>query len=255
MNAMINVQHLDGQLLVSSLEVAKNFKKEHKHVLEKVDLKRKELNKLVESSTDINDLKIFMIDNFLEDFYVDEKGREQRQILLTRDGFSFITMGFTGIRADTWKLKYIETFNKMEQQLSNPFMKLSRELQAIFAIDKKQQEIEISVKKVEVGLEDLRDNAPLYNIECDELIKSVRKAATRSLGGYKSKAYNNKSLRAKVYQDIQHQLRREFGIESYKAIKRCQLEKALKISNGYELPFYLEEQVTSLNNQLIFNEA
>src|SRR5699024_11811103 len=40
-----------------------------------------------------------------------------REFLLTRDGFSFIVMGFTGAKADQWKLKYIEAFNQMEGAL------------------------------------------------------------------------------------------------------------------------------------------
>lgn len=38
---------------------------------------------------------------------------------LTRDGFCLLVMGFTGQKALEWKLKYIEAFNQMEQQLRN----------------------------------------------------------------------------------------------------------------------------------------
>ena len=34
---------------------------------------------------------------------------------MNRDGFTFLAMGFTGKRADAWKWKYIEAFNKMEK--------------------------------------------------------------------------------------------------------------------------------------------
>jgi len=37
-----------------------------------------------------------------------------KEYLLTRDGFSFIVMGFTGRESDAWKLKYIQAFNAME---------------------------------------------------------------------------------------------------------------------------------------------
>ena len=50
--------------------------------------------------------------------------------------------------------------------------------------------------------------------------KAVKKIATKVLGGYKSPAYLDKSIRSKVYSDIQGQLRREFGLKSYKAIRR-----------------------------------
>lgn len=54
---------------------------------------------------------------FIENSYIDNMNRTQKEYLLTRDGFSFIVMGFTGKEADEWKLKYIEAFNKMEAHL------------------------------------------------------------------------------------------------------------------------------------------
>ena len=36
---------------------------------------------------------------------------------MTRDGFSLVVMGFTGNNAIEWKLKYIDAFNKMEEEL------------------------------------------------------------------------------------------------------------------------------------------
>ena len=38
--------------------------------------------------------------------------------LMNRDGFNLLAMGFTGKEAVQWKLKYIEAFNQMEQQLA-----------------------------------------------------------------------------------------------------------------------------------------
>ena len=37
--------------------------------------------------------------------------------LMDRDGFSFLAMGFTGEKADTWKLDFIDAFNAMENKL------------------------------------------------------------------------------------------------------------------------------------------
>ena len=37
--------------------------------------------------------------------------------LITRDGFTILAMGFTGKRAMEFKIKYIEAFNRMEEEL------------------------------------------------------------------------------------------------------------------------------------------
>lgn len=39
---------------------------------------------------------------------------------LTRDGFAFLAMGFTGKRAALWKEKFLEAFNAMERRLTVP---------------------------------------------------------------------------------------------------------------------------------------
>lgn len=243
MSEIINVQHLDGQLLVTSLELAKNFCKDHKHILEKIDSKRKELNKSVDNSADINNLKLFFLDNFLEDSYIDSKGREQRQILLTRDGFSFITMGFTGIKADAWKLKYIEAFNKMESELRNPFSNMSKELQAIFAIDKKQKETEKKVDK-------------LYNImtidysQQENIRVEANRKAVEVLGGKDKLAY--KRLNRSVFQAMWRDYKSYFKVNSYKNTATKDYDKAIDYIERWQPNTNLILAIEELNNQLAF---
>jgi phage regulator Rha-like protein len=39
---------------------------------------------------------------------------------MTRDGFTFLAMGFTGKKAAGFKEAYIQAFNRMEQELQAP---------------------------------------------------------------------------------------------------------------------------------------
>jgi len=121
--------------------------------------------------------------------------------------------------------------------------KFSKEVQAIFVLDKR------TIDTIE-RMDKLENNMPLFNVECDEMQALVRKIATRALGGYKTPAYSDNSLRGKVYADIQKQLTREFGIKKYKSIKRIQIETATKILSAYVLPTYLQDDVELFNNQL-----
>jgi len=91
---------------------------------------------------------------------------------------------------------------------------------------------------------------PLLTIDCEELQKAVKKVGIRALGGKGSQAYKNNSIRSQVYGDIQQQIKREFGVRSYKAIKRCQLNIAIEIVKKYEIPFILKDQIILLNNQM-----
>lgn len=106
------------------------------------------------------------------------------------------------------------------------------------------------VKRVSSRVDNLEFNIPLFNVECKELQSLVRKTGINSLGGYGTPAYKNNSLRGKVYSDIQRQLKREFGVKRYEAIKRCQFEKAKEIIQAYIAPTVLQEQITLANNQV-----
>lgn len=44
--------------------------------------------------------------------------REFPAYRLTRDGFSFLAMGFTGKKAAAWKEKFLMAFNAMERRLT-----------------------------------------------------------------------------------------------------------------------------------------
>lgn len=143
--------------------------------------------------------------------------------------------------------KYLIQF---EEKYKNPLQGMSKELQAILLVDKKQQANERKINAVAEDLKDFKENAPLFNIECEELQKALRAKVISEMGGKKSEAYNDKSLRTKVFSDAQRQIKREFGLTSYKAIKRVQFEKALEIIANYKVPLVLKEAIDCLNSQL-----
>lgn len=117
MKNLINITEKDGQLVVSSRQVAENFGKEHKNVLQSIT----ELIVQMSSAENLANL-------FIQSEYADKYGRMQKEYLMTRDGFSLLVMGFTGNKALEWKLKYIEAFNHMEAELNSPERIMARAL-------------------------------------------------------------------------------------------------------------------------------
>ena len=93
----------DGQMFTTSLIVAEAFEKEHKDVLKAISN--------LECSPKFNER------NFAPVEYKDAKGEMRPAYRLTRDGFAFLAMGFTGKKAAAWKEKFLEAFNAMEQRL------------------------------------------------------------------------------------------------------------------------------------------
>lgn len=95
----------NNEIVVSSRQIAENFGKMHKHVLDAIE------NIKAENSA--------LTSMFYETAYTAGTGKKYKMYLMNRDGFSLLAMGFTGREALEWKLKYINAFNKMEHQLVN----------------------------------------------------------------------------------------------------------------------------------------
>ncbi|EFC6710934.1 TPA: Rha family transcriptional regulator [Escherichia coli] len=101
---------VDGQAVTSSLAVADFFSKRHDDVLKKI--------RILDCSPE------FCARNFAEtSILVRQPNGGTRKLpcyQITRDGFAFLAMGFTGKRAAQFKEAYINAFNQMEKQLSKP---------------------------------------------------------------------------------------------------------------------------------------
>lgn len=93
----------DGQVMTNSRDVAAYFGKLHKDVLRAIDK--------LDCSNDFTAL------NFEVSEYVDPTGRTLRSFDMTKDGFTFLVMGFTGKKAANFKEQYIALFNAMEATL------------------------------------------------------------------------------------------------------------------------------------------
>lgn len=101
MNGLVVVK--EGVLTVSSLKVAEKFGKAHKNVLQKIEN--------LDCSDDFRGL------NFKPSYYTNTQNKTVPCYELTRDGFSFLCMGFTGKEAAKWKEGFIKAFNAMEREL------------------------------------------------------------------------------------------------------------------------------------------
>ena len=80
----ISITNTNGQLTVSSLQVATNFEKRHCDVIEAIE------NIKTENSV--------VTKMFIESAYKAGTGKSYKCYNITRDGFSLLVMGFTGKR-------------------------------------------------------------------------------------------------------------------------------------------------------------
>ena len=113
-------------------------------------------------------------------------------------------------------------------------------------------ELEEKIEAVNDDLQEFKRDMPLLALECQKITKAKNQKVVPMLGGKDAPAYKDNSLRQLVYSDIDAQLRREFGVNTYKAIKRSQCDVAIKIINEYELPMYLKDRIDTENAQESF---
>ncbi|ELP3923324.1 Rha family transcriptional regulator [Escherichia coli] len=98
-----DIHIIKGVAITTSLSIAACFDKRHADVMRSIQS--------LECSAE------FRQRNFASANYMDEQGKPRPIYSITRDGFAFLAMGFTGKRAAQFKEAYINAFNEMEQQL------------------------------------------------------------------------------------------------------------------------------------------
>ncbi|MCC3159724.1 Rha family transcriptional regulator [Hymenobacter sp. 15J16-1T3B] len=118
-----------GNPATDSLLVAKGFGKSHKSVLRAIDN--------LECDAE------FSRRNFAPSTYTDGRGKTQRSVIMSKDGFAFLVMGFTGKRAAQFKQGYIEQFNSMEMQLRS----MSNDAPVINLLEHTQRGVQVANSK------------------------------------------------------------------------------------------------------------
>lgn len=105
-----HVEIVNGQLVTNSFKIAEHFGKIHRDVVRAID--------------GLDCSPEFRVRNFAQSSApvpMPRGGvRHIKAYSITRDGFTFLAMGFTGAKAVQWKEAYIDAFNRMEAALNQP---------------------------------------------------------------------------------------------------------------------------------------
>lgn len=198
----------NGEPVVSSRQIAENFGKEHKNVLQTID------NMTAENSA--------LLQMFHLIKYTTSQNKKLPMYLMNRDGFSLLVMGFTGKAALEWKLKYIQAFNEMEKKLATPQMpKLSKELQALFLLDDRTQRQEQRITALE-------NNMVVDYDQQLSLKNAVNHVVVEALGGKNAPAYGDSHVRGMVYCEINKDIQMWFRVSSRNNIPRKRFDEAVE---------------------------
>ena len=106
----------DKQVVTTSRNVAEHFEKRHDNVVRDIESLIGGLLKSEDTPKDMDVHKMFCLSSYKNE----QNGQTYPEYLMNRDGFSLLVMGFTGVKALAWKLKYIAAFNAMEKSIKTP---------------------------------------------------------------------------------------------------------------------------------------
>lgn len=227
-------------------EIAEIHERELKAINQNINRNLKRFKKGI----DIIDIKGTEFEVILSDHGIYSQNainRSENIYLLSERGYSKLLKILEDDVAWEQYEKLVDGYFNMRKHIKDEPKKLS-------ALEQLQLQNQ-AILEVNEKVDKIKNDMPLFKAECDELQALVRKTGIGLMGGKRSPSYKDKSLRTKIYSDIQHQLRREFGVEKYAWIKHSQFNRAREIIACYALPIVLKDEVERVNNQMSFEEV
>ncbi|EKZ0176098.1 ORF6C domain-containing protein [Enterococcus faecalis] len=221
------------QVVTSSLQVAETFRKQHKHVLQAID----ELKQgLAENSADL----------FYEDIYVHPQNKQSyRQVIMNRDGFTLLAMGFTGQKALQFKLKYIEAFNQMEKEIQQPKLPTSKRELAMLALSANEETNE-RVDNIDKRLVDIEENKLISTEDKGTIDSRVRKKVY-----YLCKEQRlSQEAKSMLFQDLGSSIKRLFNVPNRGRIKDKDFQRVLEFIDNWQPSSVTKEQIKQLELEM-----
>ncbi|HAP8030553.1 Rha family transcriptional regulator, partial [Enterococcus faecium] len=200
------------------LQVAESFDKKHRHVLTAID----ELKEGVAEN---------WADLFWEDTYVHPQNKQSYRIIyMNRDGFSLLAMGFTGKKALSFKLQYIEAFNKMEKELKDqlPSIPATKREMALLALAANEETNE-RVDAIESDLNDLKNNQLLAEPDYRTISNMVR----NKIRVICNQQHLNSKAKAELFKDLNGGIKRITGAVARNRIKAKQFDDVIDFINNW----------------------
>lgn len=223
----------DQQAVTSSLQVAEVFGKEHKVVLKAID----ELKEGVAQN---------YADLFYEDTYIHPQNKQSyRQVIMNRDGFTLLAMGFTGQKVLQFKLKYIEAFNRMEKEIQQPKLPTSKRELALLALSANEETNE-RVDNIDKRLVDIEENKLISTEDKGTIDSRVRKKVY-----YLCKEQRlSQEAKSMLFQDLGSSIKRLFNVPNRGRIKDKDFQRVLEFIDNWQPSSVTKEQIKQLELEM-----
>lgn len=163
-----DLTEIDGKPMTDSLKVAARFGKDHSKVLRSINAIK----------ADQPDFYLANFGEVIDTFTNGKGGKQSRKIVrMTKDGFVFLSMGFTGKEAAAFKIAYINAFNRMAEEIAKaaraPAVPLTLHEQAL----KLHAEAKTSETLATIygrGLRKRRDEKPVFARQMEQIERAMQ---------------------------------------------------------------------------------
>jgi len=179
-------------------------------------------------------------------------GRPTQDFKLSASFAKKLSMMSKSERGEEARQYFVKVEDGMKE-MAVRFQNMSPELRAVLVVDQRVTQIEEKADTLRQEFETFKNDMPILGVEESVITTAVKHKGVECLGGKESRAYKDKSIRGRVFQDIYRELKRQFGVSTYKAIKRNQSDLAVQIIHGYRIPLALESQIEECNAQTGFD--
>lgn len=215
----------NNQVLTNSLLVAKEFGKEHNKVM-------RDINNLACSQE-------FRAANFGESSYMSEQGKEFPMFTMTKDGFSFLVMGYTGKKAAAFKEAYIKAFNQMEDTIRSSVKPMSQleilqmSIGQLVEQEKRLSNVEQRIDRIEQERVESEKALMSAELSQNESPQMTMQARVNQLVQKYTKATNIRQqiVWHKVYENLYYLY--HISIKAYKKISKNESNLSVATRNGF----------------------
>lgn len=212
------VEVKNNQAVTDSIQVAKTFEKRHDHIIRDIEKLKKDIPNFGEI--------------FLKGETKDSYGRKRKTYFMNKDGFTLLAFGFTGKKANEFKLEYIKAFNEMEEMIKND-AKLPQSPEEMLALTMNVTNRTVKrVESIEKDVNDLKNNVVIDSGSYAAIGRLVSRRVYEFLD--ERRYQHNRENVSALFSDINHGIKQVTGVRTRSQIKSKDFEKVMQYIDAWE---------------------
>lgn len=231
---------------LSSREVADMMEMGHPELLRKIE----GINK------DFRESKIAFSKYWEESSYKTEgNNKTYKEFLITKRGCEFLAHKTTGTKGNLFTDRYMDKFAEMEQYIEKTQTKKLTPMEILELQFEIVREQGAKIEKVDERVDKLENSMTIDHGQACNVKLAVDLEVRKLCCGNESAAYQNQTLRRKIYSFVWKSLKSYFNVTAYHNILRKDIDKAINYISNLKLQGGLLREVQEVNNQMCFGES